>query len=90
MKLSTYSIALELLSTTYFPKPLLLVPSFIYSVGVFPTSTKINFTVQLLLCKSNVELRKTSIFWDITRCDPLKVNRRFRGTCCLQYQGRKI
>jgi hypothetical protein len=26
-------------------------------------------------------LMKRSIFWDTTLCSPLKVNRRFRGTC---------
>jgi hypothetical protein len=26
---------------------------------------------------------KSSIFWDIPLCSPLKVNRRFGGTCCL-------
>jgi hypothetical protein len=31
---------------------------------------------------------KSSIFWDITPCSPLKTNRRFRGTCRLHLQGR--
>jgi hypothetical protein len=30
------------------------------------------------------------IFWDKTPCSPLKVNRRFGGTCCLHLQGRRI
>jgi hypothetical protein len=30
------------------------------------------------------------IFWDITLCSPLKVNRRFGGTCHLHLQGRRI
>jgi hypothetical protein len=30
------------------------------------------------------------IFWDITPCSPLKVNRRFGGTCRLHLQGRII
>jgi hypothetical protein len=29
------------------------------------------------------EVMKNSIFWDITPCSPLKVNRRFGGTCRL-------
>jgi hypothetical protein len=29
-----------------------------------------------------------SIFWDITPCSPLKVNRRFGGTCRLDLQSR--
>jgi hypothetical protein len=33
---------------------------------------------------------KSSIFWDITPCSPLKVNWRFGGTCRLHLQGRKI
>jgi hypothetical protein len=31
-----------------------------------------------------------SVFWDIMPCSPLKVNRRFRGTCSLHFQGRRI
>jgi hypothetical protein len=30
------------------------------------------------------------IFWDITPCNPLKVNRQFGGTCHLRLQGRRI
>jgi hypothetical protein len=33
---------------------------------------------------------KSPIFWDITPCSPLKVNRRFGGTCRLNFQGRRI
>jgi hypothetical protein len=33
---------------------------------------------------------KNTIFWDITPCSPLKVNRRFGGTYRLNLQGRKI
>jgi hypothetical protein len=32
---------------------------------------------------------KSFIFWDITPCSPLKVNRRFGGTSRLHLQGRK-
>jgi hypothetical protein len=32
---------------------------------------------------------KSSIFWDITPCSPLSVNRRFGGTYRLHLQGRK-
>jgi hypothetical protein len=31
---------------------------------------------------------KSTVFWDITPCGPLKFNRRFRGTCRLHFQGR--
>jgi hypothetical protein len=33
---------------------------------------------------------KSSIFWDITPCSPLKVNRSFGGTYRLHLQGRRI
>jgi hypothetical protein len=33
---------------------------------------------------------KSSIFWDITPCSPLSVNRRFGGTYRLHLQGRRI
>jgi hypothetical protein len=33
---------------------------------------------------------KSTIFWDITPCSPLKVNRRFGGTYHLHLQGRRI
>jgi hypothetical protein len=33
---------------------------------------------------------KSTVFWDITLCSPLKVNRRFGGTYRLHLQGRRI
>jgi hypothetical protein len=33
---------------------------------------------------------KSSVFWDMTPCSPLKTNRRFGGTCRLHLQGRRI
>jgi hypothetical protein len=33
---------------------------------------------------------KITIFWDITPCSPLNVNRRFGGTYRLQLQGQRI
>jgi hypothetical protein len=33
---------------------------------------------------------KSPIFWDITPCSPLKVNRLSEGTCCLHLQGRRM
>jgi hypothetical protein len=33
---------------------------------------------------------KTAVFWDITPCSPLKVNRRFGGTYLLHLQGPRI
>jgi hypothetical protein len=33
---------------------------------------------------------KSTIFWDITPCSPLRVNRRFGGTYCLRFQGGRI
>jgi hypothetical protein len=38
----------------------------------------------------NLLLTKNSIFWDITPCSQLKVNRCFAGTCHLYLQGRRI
>jgi hypothetical protein len=35
-------------------------------------------------------VRKSSVFWDIMSCSPLKVNGSFRGTCRLHLQGRRI
>jgi hypothetical protein len=32
----------------------------------------------------------SSAFWDKPPCNPLKINRRFGGTCCLNLHGRKI
>jgi hypothetical protein len=33
---------------------------------------------------------KSTIFWDITPCSPLEVNRRFGGTYRFHLQGRRI
>jgi hypothetical protein len=33
---------------------------------------------------------KSSTFWDITSCSPLKVNRHFGGPCLFHLQGRRI
>jgi hypothetical protein len=35
-------------------------------------------------------MKGTTVFWDITPCSPLKVNRRFGGTYRLYLQGRRI
>jgi hypothetical protein len=35
----------------------------------------------------NINVIKSTIFWDITPCSPLKVNRRFGETSCLHLQG---
>jgi hypothetical protein len=35
------------------------------------------------------DVMNSSIFWDITRCSPFKVNRHFGGTCCLHLHGRR-
>jgi hypothetical protein len=31
-------------------------------------------------------VKKSSVFWDMTLCSPLKVNRRFGETCHLHFQ----
>jgi hypothetical protein len=33
---------------------------------------------------------KSAVFWDITQCNPLKVNRRFGGTSRFYLLGRRI
>jgi hypothetical protein len=33
---------------------------------------------------------ESTIFWDITPCSPLKINRRLGGKCRLRLQGRRI
>jgi hypothetical protein len=49
--------------------------------------TKIGMCVQILakLCQFydlTAAVKNSSIFWDITSCSPLKVDRRFGGICC--------
>jgi hypothetical protein len=39
---------------------------------------------------TEVAMKTSSIFWDITPCSPLKVNRRFGGTYRTHLQGRRI
>jgi hypothetical protein len=39
--------------------------------------------------RSNNTSKKSSIFWDITPCSPLKVNRSFGETRCLHLQERR-
>jgi hypothetical protein len=36
-----------------------------------------------------VSINKSTVFWDLTRCSPLSVNRRFGGTYRLHLHGRK-
>jgi hypothetical protein len=38
---------------------------------------------------SNIFIEKSTIFWDITPCSPLSVNRRFGGTFRFHVQGRR-
>jgi hypothetical protein len=28
-----------------------------------------------------------TVFWDVAPCSPVKVNRRFRGACCVHHQA---
>jgi hypothetical protein len=39
-----------------------------------------------IVCRNSIWEVKSSIFWDITQCSPLKVNRHFVGTCHLHQQ----
>jgi hypothetical protein len=46
---------------------------------------------QYVVCEALTALvMKSTIFWDITLCGPLKVNQHFEGTCRLHLQGRII
>jgi hypothetical protein len=51
--------------------------------------TGVSFLGYLTRLISNSTL-KMCIFWGIMPCSPLKVNRRFRGTCHFQLQDRRI
>jgi hypothetical protein len=62
------------------------------------TSQKTSFSNLICGCVDRIKLhtsnliivKRNSIFWDTTPCSPLKVNRRFGGTCRLHLQSRKI
>jgi hypothetical protein len=46
---------------------------------------------EVLLCEVfTAAVVKSSNFWDVTPYSPLKVNRRFGGTCRLNLQGRRV
>jgi hypothetical protein len=55
-------------------------PLFFYDVLDCPLSVKA-FYIYLEFEALTVVAMKNSIFWDGTPCNPLKVNRRFGGTC---------
>jgi hypothetical protein len=45
----------------------------------------------LLVCFRQISLTsKSSIFWDLTPCSPLNVNRHFGGICRLHLKGRRM
>jgi hypothetical protein len=57
----------------------------------FPTGVFILYGVYEVACRTLIHYffaLKSTIFWDITHCSPLKVSRRFGGTCLLHSQGR--
>jgi hypothetical protein len=51
-------------------------------------SNLITIPTELLQPKSTKSIAKSTIFWDMKPCRPLKVNRCFGGTCRLYLQGR--
>jgi hypothetical protein len=53
----------------------------------FNKQTKINYVGFEIL---TAVVMKSTIFWDVTPCSPLSVNRRFGGTYRLHLLGRKI
>jgi hypothetical protein len=80
------------LSSFYFFLVVLL-PLDIYYFVVFPIPCVVYFTSLSYLTGFEVliaAITKNSIFWGKTPCSPLKVNRRFGGTCLLHLQGRRI
>jgi hypothetical protein len=51
-----------------------------------------NIVIYIYLVRSEIlteTVMKSSIFWDITPCSPLNVNRRFGGTCRFRLLGRR-
>jgi hypothetical protein len=49
-----------------------------------------NFTAMLCWYKNQRDYDDEFIFWDITSCNLLKIDRRFGGTCRFHLQGRRI
>jgi hypothetical protein len=47
-------------------------------------------TITCRINTANCSLQKSYTFWDITPRSPMKVNRRFGGTCRLHLNGRRI
>jgi hypothetical protein len=64
--------------------------------GVVYTGTKLRYSIQESVIwfffvgfeVLTAVVMKSSIFWDITSCSPLKVNRCFGESCSLHLQGR--
>jgi hypothetical protein len=50
----------------------------------------VNFRLYSVDYRINEYKTKSTVFWDITLCSPLNVNRRFGGTYRLYLQGRRI
>jgi hypothetical protein len=46
--------------------------------------------IMFVLGTFQTENKMSYIFWDITPCSPLIVNRRFEGTCRLRLQCRRM
>jgi hypothetical protein len=57
--------------------------------GSHPVSLRVRFDELSSLFSASIKM-KDSVFWDISACSPLKVNRRFGGTCRLRLQGRRM
>jgi hypothetical protein len=49
-----------------------------------------DISLMLTYVKEQLCRLKSCVFWDITPCSPLQVNRRFRGTCHLHLRGSKL
>jgi hypothetical protein len=66
-----------------------------YSVWLHTAATK-HVCQSTVFCRMeqivilNLSSLRSSIFWDITPCSPLKINRSCRGKRCLPFQDRRI
>jgi hypothetical protein len=56
----------------------------------FPLLSRTMTSDSLQLIVQQLQFIEEFIFWDITSCNPLKVNRRFGGTSRLHLRGRRI
>jgi hypothetical protein len=66
------------------------IPELVRSFWGQPRKPSINVVSAAEIADLNKLRMESTIFWDITPCSPLKVNRHFGGAYRLQLQGRRI